>query len=279
MNDQRMKTLFRISAILTLSWLASVSLTAQENRKKPVLKRITLPGGKAMEFVRIHPGSFLMGSGEAEFGRAADEGPLRKVRISRSFFLGRFEVTQAQWKAVMGYNPSVFRLQPNADQLPADMISWNDAMAFVTKINQMGIGRFRLPTEAEWEYACRAGTTTAYYWGDNGSQPTLSKYAWGYSRAEGKSHPVGTLLPNAWGLYDMTGNVWEWCRDWFQRYDPSDTLDPRGPETGERKIYRGGSWYNEPEALRSANRHGHAPKGNGGLNAGFRLVMEIENEP
>jgi formylglycine-generating enzyme required for sulfatase activity len=274
-----MKTLSRISAILILSLLASAWLTAQENRKKPESKRITLPGGIAMEFVRIHLGSFLMGSEDAEFGRAADEGPRRKVRISRPFFLGRFEVTQAQWKAVMGNNPSAFRLQPHADRLPADMITWNDAMDFVSKINQLGIGRFRLPTEAEWEYACRAGTTTPYYWGNDRSQATLSKYAWGYSRAEGKSHPVGTLLPNAWGLYDMTGNVWEWCSDWFQPYDSSDTLDPGGLETGERKIYRGGSWYNEPEALRSANRHGHAPKGNGGLNAGFRLVMEIENKP
>ncbi len=273
-----MKSLFRISTILTFSWFASVSLTAQENRHEPMTNRIMLPGDIVMEFVRIEPGSFVMGSGETEFGRAADEGPRRKVRISQPFFLGRFEVTQAQWKAVMGNNPSPFRLQPNADRLPADMITWNDAMAFVARINSMGIGRFRLPTEAEWEYACRAGTSTAYYWGDDGSQNTISKYAWGYSRAEGKSHPVGALLPNAWGLHDMTGNVWEWCSDWFQPYDPLDTVDPRGPETGDRKIYRGGSWYNEPEALRSANRHGHPPKGNGGLNAGFRLVMETKNK-
>jgi len=269
-----MKQLFYLMIGCIIAMAARAQAPAQ-GQKPDSLHTIQLPGGVALQLVLIPAGSFTMVSPPDEWGRAADEGPQRRVTITRPFYLGRFEVTQAQWKAVMGSNPSPFRLQPNADSLPADMIAWHHAQAFVNGLNKLGLGRFRLPTEAEWEYACRAGTTTPYYWGSEGSQSAIARHGWGYSRAEGKSHPVGRLAPNAWGLYDMSGNVWEWCSDWFLPYNPADTTDPQGPAAGERKIYRGGSWYNEPEALRSANRHGHPPQGNGGINAGLRVVMEI----
>ena len=262
--------------IAVSAFAVNIPVSAQGSKVSSGLKKITLPGGIPMEFVWIDSGSFIMGSPESEYGRGLDEGPQRRVRISKPFYLGRFEVTQAQWKALMVSNPSPFRLMPDADQLPADMVSWHGAQSYVSALNGLGLGRFRLPTEAEWEYACRAGTTTAYYWGNDATQATVSKYAWGYSRAEGRSRRVGTLLPNPWGLYDMCGNVWEWCGDWLGTYLDADTTDPKGPLEGERKAYRGGSWYNEPEALRSANRHGHPPVGNGGLNSGLRVVLETD---
>lgn len=258
--------------ICTEAHSQSVAHAAQ----KAEVRTIILPGLVPLELVHIPAGSFIMGSPLTEQGRAADEGPQRKVTLSRDFWMGRFEITQAQWKAVMGVNPSPFRLRPNADSLPADLMNWDHAQQFIDALNKLGLGTFRMPTEAEWEYACRAGTSTAYYWGNDGSQGTLAKHAWGYSRAEGKSQVVGRLVPNAWGLYDMSGNVWEWCSDWVGPYPPGDATDPKGPPTGERKIYRGGSWFNEPEALRSANRHGHPPANAFGINAGLRIVMEVD---
>lgn len=239
-------------------------------------KSISLPGGQKMDFVYIPAGTFIMGSPEDELERHGDEGPLREVRISRGFYLGTYEVTQAQWKAVMDNNPSVFRNFPDADQHPVDMISWNDAQAFVDTLNTLGLGSFRLPTEAEWEYACRAGTDTRYYWGTDSSDWEVHDYAWAFSLAEGRSHPVGQKESNAWGLYDMSGNVWEWCRDWRNgSYDPADTLDPTGAEEGTKRVYRGGSWFNKPSTLRSANRNGHEPDLRF-TNAGLRLVLEAE---
>jgi formylglycine-generating enzyme required for sulfatase activity len=208
--------------------------------------------------------------------RHGDEDPVRKVTISKAFYLSKFEVTQEQWMVIMGENPSVFTDKPNWRNHPVDNVSWNDCQYYIEKLNAMDLGTFRLPTEAEWEYACRAGTSTRFYWGQDSSNVELHQNAWGFSRAEGRSHPVGLKKPNNWNLYDMSGNVWEWCADWRGPYLESDTLDPKGPKNGASKIYRGGSWFNEPAALRSANRHGHPPDTRG-TNAGFRLVLEIND--
>ncbi|MFP4259728.1 MAG: formylglycine-generating enzyme family protein [Opitutales bacterium] len=252
------------------------ALTASCATGAPKQKSVALPSGPNLHFTAIPAGSFRMGSPEDERGRQADEGPVREVHIRKAFYMGIYEVTQSQWEAVMGENPSVFQTFPDSGEHPVDRVSWHDAQAFIDKLNALGLGRFRLPTEAEWEYACRAGTETRYHWGTDASDWQVHDYAWAFPLAEGRSHPVGQNKPNAWGLYDMSGNVWEWCEDWrSDRYDPADTLNPKGAAEGTKKVYRGGSWFNKPATLRSANRNGHPPDERQ-TNTGLRLVLEIE---
>jgi len=252
-------------------------LACRPERSDSDTKNVNLPDGTTIEFVYIPAGNFKMGSAPDEQDRHGDEGPARKVTISKGFYLGKYEVTQQQWISVMQYNPAVFQKEANYLQKPIDWVSWFDCQEFISQLNQLGVGHFRLPTEAEWEYACRAGTETRYYWGYDVEDNKVYQNAWAFSRAEGKSHPVGLKKPNAWGLYDMSGNVWEWCSDWRGPYNPSDTINPSGPLEGTKKIYRGGSWFNKPSTLRSANRHSHEPDVRG-TNAGLRLVLEISND-
>jgi formylglycine-generating enzyme required for sulfatase activity len=238
-------------------------------------RTLLLPGSIPLRVVRIPAGRFQMGSPTSEVGHATDEAPVREVSISRPFWLGAWEVTQEQWQSVMGSNPSTFQPATNASQLPVERVSWNDAQDFLNRLNALGLGRFRLPTEAEWEYAARAGSSERFSFGDDPGYRTLANHAWFYSRAEGRSHPVGAKRPNAWNLYDMYGNVWEWCSDWFAPYSAGPAVDPQGPPTGREKVIRGGSWFNEPEALRSANRHRHPPESRQ-TNLGLRIVWEEE---
>ena len=195
-----------------------------------------------IQMVFIPAGAFQMGAPESERNRASAETPAHMVRITRPFYLGQVEVTQAQWVRVMGRNPmdkfDFAEAQPfKAGDLPVlGRLSWDDCQSFITKV---GDG-LRLPTEAEWEYACRAGTQTAYSFGDNPAR--LVEYAWIASNAEGRVHPVGEKLPNPWGLYDIYGNVFEWCSDWYQ-------------STGRGHVLRGGSWTSKPMYCRSAFRH------------------------
>ena len=228
-----------------------------------------------LHFVFIKSGSFLMGSPESEAGRDPDESPLRQVQISRPFYLGTFEVTQQQFEAVMNYNPSIFDDFEESPAHPVENISWEEADLFIKKLNALNIGSFRLPTEAEWEYACRADTQSAYYWGNDMKSNGESEYTWANSRSFAMTHPVGTKKANEWGLYDMAGNVWEWCSDWYGKYKDKPEIDPKGPEAGKNKVFRGGSWYDFHPSHRSANRHRH------GINKGYaaiglRLVMETE---
>ncbi|MEK7948943.1 SUMF1/EgtB/PvdO family nonheme iron enzyme [Luteolibacter soli] len=231
-------------------------------------------GGRTLELVLVPAGSFLMGAAPAETGADGDETPRHRVVISRPFYLGKYELTQAQYEAVIGKNPSYF---PSPEK-PVEQVSWLDAQGFLTKAGQ----GLRLPTEAEWEFACRAGSESAY---PNGDTPAkLSECGWwGHSSGEGKygnapsgTTEVGKLAPNRFDLHDMHGNVYEWCADIYSPdyYRQSPALDPTGPATGDERVLRGGCWEADASKSRSANRNGFSPKSRGYL-LGFRVAMPI----
>ena len=217
-------------------------------------KKLGQAENTVMKFVHIAPGTFMMGSPSSEAGRYGDEDQ-HKVTITKGFEMQTTEVTQAQWEAVMGVNPSNFK---GADR-PVEKVSWNDAQAFIEKLNAQNDGyRYRLPTEAEWEYAARAGTKTAYSFGDSAS--LLGKYAWYNVNSKIKTHTVATRKPNAWGLYDMHGNVEEWVADyWTSSLGTSSVTDPKGPAVGSSRVWRGGSWNGLAQDLRSAIRNIYDP--------------------
>ncbi len=225
--------------------------------------------GLELTFVRVPAGETDIGSNDQNRVAQEDEKPVFTAVISQDFFLGQTEVTQALWEKVMGYNPSVFR----DPQRPVEMVSWHDCMAFVRKLNAAwtGEGHFALPTEAQWEYAARLAEPD--YRNEDGTirVADLRRYAWFNSRSEGKSHPVATKEADRMGFHDLLGNVWEWCADWKSPYDAQAKTDPLQQAPAERRVYRGGSWFNEPEALRPENRHGHGPD-QPFTNAGLRLV-------
>jgi formylglycine-generating enzyme required for sulfatase activity len=231
----------------------------------------SLTNSIGMEFVRIRAGPFIMGSPDSDVEADDYEKPAHHVTISQPFYLGKYPVTQAQWHAVMGTNPSRFADHPDR---PVEQVSWDDVHAFIEKLNtREGHARYRLPTEAEWEYACRAGSTTVYCFGDDAGQ--LGTYAWYNQNAEGTTHPGGQLHPNAWGLYDMHGNVWEWVQDWYAddyyRYSPS--RDPQGPAAGEDRVLRGGSWRDDSWGVRAAERVPTLPDDRDD-DVGFRLARD-----
>ena len=217
-----------------------------------------------MEFMWIPAGRFLMGSPKDEEGRDADE-LQHEVRISEGFWMGRYEVTQGEWEAVTGANPSFFK--DCGPSCPVDRVSWFDMDEFIKRLNgrESGKGyRYRPPTEAEWEYAARAGTTGARH-GELGS------IAWHQDNSGLETHPVGRKRANAWGLHDMLGNVWEWTGDWYGRYPSGSVTDPQGPSTGSDRVGRGGGWSSGAGGVRSANR-GNSSPGFRSLILGFRLV-------
>ncbi|MFH1024246.1 MAG: formylglycine-generating enzyme family protein [Planctomycetota bacterium] len=218
-----------------------------------------------MTLVWIPPGEFMMGSPDNEPGRGEDEGPQHKVKITKGFYMGATEVTQAQWKAVMGDNPSNFK----GDDLPVEQVSWNDCQVFLKKFSDKEGKTYRLPTEAEWEYACRAGTTTRFCFGDDDGG--LGAYAWFYGNSGNQTHAVGTKKSNAFGLYDMHGNVWEWCQDRFGAYPSGDVTDPTGATSGSDRVLRSGSWFGTPEFCRSACRVRGDPAIRSNI-CGFRVV-------
>lgn len=185
---------------------------------------IDLGKGIKLEMVWIPPGSFQMGSPDDEEGRKEDEGPVHKVTISKGFWMGKYEVTQEQYQQVAGTKPSKYKSERN----PVEQVRWDDCLKFVEKLNAKAKGaEFRLPTEAEWEYACRAGTTTRYYTGNNESG--LAKAGWHDKNSKKQTHAVGQKEPNKWGLYDMYGNVWEWCSDRYGEYPEEPQVDSQGP--------------------------------------------------
>ena len=224
-----------------------------------------------MEFVLVPEGEFMMGSPSGESGADADERPLHKVTIGEPFYLGKYEVTQEQWQKVMKTNPSYFK----GDRLPVERVSWEEAREFIQKLNEMEkTDRYRLPSEAEWEYACRAGNSARYSFGYDVS--SLGEYAWYDENSGDKTQPVGQKNPNPWGLYDMHGNVWEWVQDgWHDSYygAPSDG-SARESESNSLKVRRGGSWEGSAEYCRAANR-GNSGSGYRSSGLGFRVLREL----
>ncbi|MEW6753046.1 MAG: formylglycine-generating enzyme family protein [Candidatus Latescibacterota bacterium] len=241
-------------------------------------KTVTLPGGAArMEFVWIEPGTFVMGSPQTEDGRFEDEGPQHEVRLTQGLWMGKYEVTQGQWEAVMATRPWQGQdyVQQGPDY-PATHVSWPDVQEFVRRLNQAaGEDLYRLPTEAEWEYACRAGTTTPWSSGSSASQ--LQDHAWydGNTQQAGETyaHKVGTKDPNAWGLHDMHGNVAEWCQDWADPPYPAEPqVDPVGPARSAYRFVRGGAFNSSMQSMRSATRYDFVMTDRGAT-LGARLVM------
>jgi formylglycine-generating enzyme required for sulfatase activity len=231
---------------------------------------LTLDLGNAvkMKLVLIRPGKFMMGSPDSEEGRRADEGPQHEVIITKPFYMGVTEVTQAQYEAVMGPNRSNFKGPTN----PAEDVYWAEAVEFCRRLSEKTRRTVRLPTEAEWEYACHAGSKMRFSFGD--SESTLGDYAWYRSNSGGKPNPVGQKKPNAWGLYDMHGNVWEWCQDFHGGYAAGAVTDPAGPGSGTYRVLRGGSWLSVPTICRSAGRQG-SPPGGRVISYGFRVVVSV----
>jgi len=232
---------------------------------------VALGGGVTLELVHVPAGTFMI------VDTGLPERPKHEVTITRPFYLGKYEVTQEQWEAVMGENPS----DNTAPKNPVGNVSWDDCQAFLAKLNeQSGDPRrpFCLPTEAQWEYACRVGSATKYSFGDDDT--ALGEHAWCADNSGGVPHPVGEKLPNAWGLHDMLGNVWEWCADWYE-YDYCEVgllEDPTGPPSGTARLYRGGGCYLRPADARPVNRFGEPPdKGHADL--GLRVALVEVSKP
>ncbi len=227
-----------------------------------------------MKFVYIEPGEYLRGSPDHELGRSSDE-IQHRVILTNGFYLQATEVTQGQWKAVMGSNPSYF--SDCGDSCPVESVSWNDVQAFITKLNKLGQGAHRLPTEAEWEYAARSGSEAAFANGGitesgPGHDPNLDVMGWYWRNSSHNPQKVAGKAPNAWGLYDMHGNVWEWVQDWYGDYPTGQVTDPTGASSGSVRVRRGGSWDAPAINCRSANRSIFTPSRRS-YNLGFRLIM------
>jgi len=209
-----------------------------------------------------------MGSPKKEEKRDDDE-ILHKVTLTKGFYLGVYTVTQEQWQAVMRENPSRFK---GERKLPVENVTWDECQEFLKKMGDKDGHSYRLPTEAEWEYACRAGSTDLWCSGDDPKM--LGQYAWYAGNSGEKTHPVGQKKPNAWGLYDMHGNIWEWCADRYGDYPKNDVVDPKGPESGTSHVLRGGSFYGPALFVRSAIR-GYFDPAKRGRNIGFRAAKTL----
>lgn len=231
-----------------------------------------------MTFVRIPPGKFMMGTPPGEDGQLK-QGPAHEVEITRPFYMGKYEVTQGEWQQIMGDNPSHFKAL--GDRFPVENINWHEAQIFIQRLNALNPQyRFALPTEAQWEYACRAGTSTPFNTGENLSTADANydgRYPYReFPQGRYRDQPtvVGSFPANDWGLHDMHGNVWEWCEDWFCEYPSEPAKDPLGECETDLKVIRGGSWYFNAESARSARRYTHNPHDRG-FSLGFRLVRKI----
>ena len=294
-------------------------LPAQVEAQEPK----TITNSIGMKLVLIPAGTFTMGSPPSEEG--FNDERQHEVTLTQDYYLGAFEVTQAQYEKVMGINPSYFEwyevverhpktgrvVNDDSSNHPVEMVSWEDAVEFCDKLSALPeekrAGRvYRLPTEAEWEYACRAGSKTAYSFGE--SSRSLGDYAWFYEKRAGETpsvdemasnaiflilsgerrsfgerrsretHPVGQKQPNAWGLYDMHGNVWEWCSDWYGPYPGGSSTDPTGPQSGSFRVYRGGSWHYNAAGCRSAFRGRGYPSYRDDYR-GFRVALNSSGIP
>ena len=227
---------------------------------------IPVKNGITIDMVKVEAGTFMMGATSEMQNPLVGEKPVHQVTLTNDYYIGKYEVTQALWKAVTGKNPSQFK----GDDLPVEQVSWKDCQKFISKLNSMTGRKFRLPTEAEWEYAARGGKKSRDYQYSGSSK--VSNVAWYRDNGKQKTHPVGTKRSNELGLYDMTGNVWEWCQDWYGSYVTSSQTNPTGANSGSYRVRRGGGWFNVAWGCRSSFRDGSAPGGRySGL--GLRLVL------
>ncbi len=243
------------------------------NREEGVTGEIKTFAG--INFVWIPAGTFQMGTVSDDYPQE-DSTPVHEVTLTRGFWISQYEITQDQWKNVIGFDPSFFKDLIAYDTLfmPVEQVTWNDCQDYVSKLNQLGEGVFRLPTEAEWEYACRAGSDTEFCFGDNES--LLPEYAWYWLNAPYQPFYVGLLHPNAWGLYDMHGNVEEWVQDNFgegEYYESSPAIDPAGEENGPFRVVRGGAWRDPAVAVASPAREPYLPSAMYNF-IGLRLVRQ-----
>jgi formylglycine-generating enzyme required for sulfatase activity len=258
----------------------SVSIASQEAiGEEKALQKKKLTNSLGMKFVLIPAGTFTMGSPSSEKGRQSEE-KQHEVTLTSRFYMQVTEVTQGQWQTIVGNNPSFF---PNCgDNCPVEQVSFNDCKEFIRRLNQKeGTNKYRLPTEAEWEYACRAGSTTAFANGgitklECGYDPNLDAMGWYCANSGKKTHPVARKNPNAWGLYDMQGNVWEWCQDLYGDYPTGQVTDPKGPSSGRYRVMRGGDWRLYTRHCRSAHRRAGTPGYSRRIgNVGFRLARDF----
>lgn len=250
-NIERITMQSLLHVVLFAGAWSNVGLAQEKDLPK------TLTNSVGVKLVWIPPGSFIMGSSNKEKGRGDDE-IQHKVTFARGIYIGAHTVTQQQWQAVMGNNPSYFKGDKN---LPVDGVSWHDAVEFCKKLGAKEKKSYRLPTEAEWEYACRAGTATPYHFGETLATDKANyngNFVYGAGKKgtyREKTVPVGSFPANAWGLHDMHGNVWQWCQDWHGGYAGKAVTDPQGPAAGKNRVSRGGSWGSHPIFCRSANRN------------------------
>ena len=253
--------------VVVLVAVGSLVVATAEKPKKADSKTEGLPKelsvdlgkGIKLEMVLVPAGEFMMGSPDSDKSGRGDERPQHRVRITKPFWLGKYLVTQEQWQAVIGNNPSEFKGPKN----PVDSVGWEDCRDFLKTLNEKFANtpvKFSLPTEAQWEYACRAGSKSRYYYGDEDAK--LAEFAWFNDNSEEKTHPVGQKKPNAWGLYDMHGNLFQWCADWYDGdyYKSSPASDPCGPSSGSLHVDRGGCWNSLARGCCSAFRHTNSPR-------------------
>ena len=255
-----MKRILGIAVVL--GFVGALTVVAQEVKPGKV-EVIDLGKDVKLEMVLIPAGKFKMGSPASEKGRLNSE-TQHEVTLTKPFYMGKYEVTQEQWESLMVNNLSFYR----GPKLPVTDVSWEDCQEFIKKLNKKTDGGYRLPTEAEWEYACRAGTTTAYSFGDN-ITPKDANYA---DSGIFKPVAVGSYKPNSFGLYDMHGNVFEWCEDWHADYQAGAVTDPKGPAKGESRVLRGGSFDFDVSEARSSNRFSGLARALRDDSYGFRLA-------
>lgn len=221
-------------------------------------------GGVTFRMIRVEAGTFQMGSTTGD----SYEQPVHSVTLSADYYIGETEVTQELWIAVMGNNPSSFTFD---SKLPVEGVSWNDCKTFITKLNALTGANFRLPTEAEWEFAARGGNKSKGY--TYSGSNAIDDVAWCIDNSGSRTHVVKTKTPNELGIYDMSGNVWEWCSDWYGNYSSAAVTDPQGPSSGSYRVYRGGGWGHSATCCRSAFRYSSMPT-YASHNLGLRLASQ-----
>jgi len=242
---------------------AIITVTTQDGNKTAFCT-VTVLSLSAPTLINVKGGTFTMGcTGEDCFSW---ELPSHQVTLS-DYKISKYPVTQAQWEAIMGSNPSFYK----GDSLPVETVNWTEVQDFIKKLNIVTSRNYRLPTEAEWEYACRGGTNSAQY--TYSGSNNVDEVAWYKENSNSKTHPVGKKTPNKLGIYDMSGNVWEWCSDWYASYTNSPKTNPTGPQEGTLRVIRGGSWSNEAKRCSVSNR-GTADPESGHSGLGFRLVSQ-----